>query len=212
MPFIIGVLRALEETAARCVTDAAWSNIGALLSMNAPCVLRRRCHRSVQVMEKLPGPSSSSRSRQFAKSYSPPCPEFGAGGSCSLARMKPLALRFVPAIPGKWAQLVFRVTKDTRLGWAENGRTQLYRTRQGAHSTACRTVLKGRRSGAPCKTDLGIGCAAKTSKSLSLSKSRPERSSKSDNVIWSTEKRPGSNGALGSAAPGHGGITLDWSI
>jgi hypothetical protein len=50
---------------------------------------------------------------------------------------------------------------------------------------ASRTVLKGRRNRAPCRTDLDIGCAARTSKSLSLSKSRPERSSKSDNVIWS---------------------------
>jgi hypothetical protein len=59
---------------------------------------------------------------------------------------------------------------------------------------------------------LAIGCAARTSKSFSLSKSRPERSSKSDDVIWSTEKRPGSSGgALGSAASGRGGITLDWS-
>ena len=40
--------------------------------------------------------------------------------------------------------------------------------------------------------ELGTGCAAKTSKSFSLPKSRPERSSNSDNVIWSTEKRPGS--------------------
>src|SRR4030095_6503984 len=100
--------------------------------------------------------------------------------------------------------------KDTSFTWTgrKNGRTALLKTGQAAHSTASRTALKGRRSGAPCRTDLGTGCAARTSKSLSLSKSRPERSSKSDNVIWSTEKRPGSNGALGSAAHGGGGITL----
>jgi hypothetical protein len=50
-------------------------------------------------------------------------------------------------------------------------------------------VIKGRRSGTPCRRDLGIGCAVRTSKSLSLSKSSPERSFRSHSVIWSTEKR-----------------------
>jgi hypothetical protein len=53
---------------------------------------------------------------------------------------------------------------------------------QAAQSTASRTPVMGRRTGAPLNRDLGTGWAAKTSKSLSLPKSRPEHFSNSDNV------------------------------
>ena len=54
---------------------------------------------------------------------------------------------------------------------------------QGAHKTVSWTLVKGKRSRAPFNKELGTGCAAKTSKSFSLPKSRPERSSNPGNVI-----------------------------